>query len=160
MVSSSNHRKSRAEVHASPQSTQRWQPPASITIPISIKKNDQRLYQPFPPPPEKGGRGIHKNVCPMDEVTFHHDKLDGAIIIGAGSIDDSSVYSVNFAEMLRKADMISENAENMLKLLERAKVDIDSSVTSSDESDREEDDASWLQERLDGELDDDDTSLS
>ncbi|KAL3789555.1 hypothetical protein HJC23_001363 [Cyclotella cryptica] len=165
---SSNHRRFRTEVHESPPSPKRfpfesrWQPPASITIPILIGNFDESADRAPSPLPKTNGMDIHKKISLIDEVTSHHDKFNNAIIIGASTTDDSSVYTANFTEIMNKADKITKDAENILKLLED---DMDSSVTSFLDS-YYQDVHSWRQESLDYELEDvanfssDDPSMS
>ena len=68
-------------------------------------------------------------------------------------MDGTEVCSENFIEMLSKADMTIKDAENMLKLLEMAKLEMNLNMISGEESDWQGVDSS-RQEALARELED------
>ncbi|KAL3785023.1 hypothetical protein HJC23_007944 [Cyclotella cryptica] len=149
---------------------QRSPPPATITIPISIGKVDEPVYQTFHPPHRTNSRDVHKNVCPkdglsgrsascpdeltsIDEVNHRHDKLSGAMTVDANDNDDPRFYSEYLRDILDKSDSTVKDAENMLKLLDMDKLDEESSFPTIEESE-DRFDSTWRKESLDSRLGD------
>lgn len=149
-------------------------PQTSSNKTVPVVKTDGGIHQAFPPPP-RTKRGTHRNLSrknslsgptssakefgsineyalkPNDSATFSQKKLNSANSTGAGSSVGTGIYSANFMEMLNKADTSVEDAQNMLKLLEMAKLDVSLSIASAKESDSQYI-VSLNQEPLDREL--------